>query len=148
LYQFSRDGTKSRFTTFPMQMDVYGQVTLFDRLRLGGNIGISDVEPGSPYAKAAQLTKNNPTDKRALNLISRNFFIGYDLSDAFLLRAGRLNLPFGIRMPEHTMWVRDATRTSREAQQQWGAALDYSAGRLRGQLMGIAGNYQVSPDKF
>jgi hypothetical protein len=59
-----------------------------------------------------------------------------------------LNLPFGVRMPEHTMWVRFNTRTSRESQQQHGVALSYSKGRIRGELMGILGNYQVRPDRF
>src|ERR1051325_5467363 len=152
LYKFPRGSSKSVFTTFPMQMDAYGQLKLFDRLRLAGSLGYSEVEAGSQYGRAAQITSNlgNPSDphNRPPNLISRNFFIGYDISDAFLVRAGRLNLPFGIRMPEHTMWVRNATSTSRESQQQWGVALDYSAGRVRGEVMGIAGNYQIRPDKF
>jgi len=64
------------------------------------------------------------------------------------LRGGRLNLPFGVRIPEHIMWVRDATRTDRESDQQHGVALAYNGSFLRGEVMGIAGNYQISPDKF
>jgi hypothetical protein len=105
------------------------------------------VPVGSHYDSAAQLTSNT-SGERPWNLISRSHFIGYDINEAFLVRAGRLNLPFGIRMPEHTMWVRDQTRTSRESQQDHGVALDYSAGRIRGEIMGILGNYQVRPDKF
>ena len=46
------------------------------------------------------------------------------------------------------MWVRTATRTDRESAQQHGVALDYSKGRFRGEVMGILGNYQLSPDKY
>jgi hypothetical protein len=61
-----------------------------------------------------------------------------------LIRAGRLNLPYGVRIPEHTAWVRDATRTDRESDQQLGLALSYVGENLRAELMGIAGNYQTS----
>jgi hypothetical protein len=46
------------------------------------------------------------------------------------------------------MWVRAATNTDREHSQEHGIAVDYSEGRLRGEIMGILGNYQISPDKF
>jgi hypothetical protein len=46
------------------------------------------------------------------------------------------------------MWARTATRTDREHSQEHGVALDYSEGRFRGEVMGILGNYQISPDKF
>lgn len=46
------------------------------------------------------------------------------------------------------MWVRQSTRTDRESAQQDGVALAYNGEKLRGEIMGIAGNYQVRPDKY
>jgi len=64
------------------------------------------------------------------------------------VRVGRLNLPFGVRIPEHTMWVRQATLTDRESAQQDGVAFAYNGEKVRGEVMGILGNYQVNPDKY
>ena len=65
-----------------------------------------------------------------------------------LVRAGRIALPFGLRMIEHTAFVRYATRTDINAAQQHGIAFAYNGQSIRGEVMGIAGNYQISPDKF
>lgn len=46
------------------------------------------------------------------------------------------------------MWVRQATYTDRESSQQHGVAVAYNTGPVRAEVMGIAGNYQVNPDKF
>lgn len=129
---------------FPMQMDLYGQLK-FGRLRFAGSIGATRVGPGSPHAHRAQLTTAQGYD---LNAISRNHWVGFDVSDQVLVRAGRMNLPFGLRVPEHTLWVRDQTYTDRESDQQHGLALSYSGEAVRGELMLIAGNYQMSPDRY
>src|SRR5690606_18815666 len=71
-----------------------------------------------------------------------------DRDKKWLLRAGRLNQPFGLRIPEHNAWVREATRTDRESDQHHGLALSYVSEKLRGEIMAIAGNYQVGPDSF
>lgn len=46
------------------------------------------------------------------------------------------------------MWARAATRTDRESAQQHAVAASYSGGKWRGEIMGILGNYQMSPDKY
>jgi hypothetical protein len=144
MYRAARDDQPSDFTTFPMQIDAYGQLR-FDRLRLAGSIGIAKVREGSVHARPAFLTSG---EGDALNLLSRNHWVGYDVADGWLVRAGRINLPFGVRIPEHVMWVREGTRTDRESDQHHGVALSYAKGRWRGELMGIAGNYQIRPDEF
>lgn len=133
-----------KFRTFPMMMDVYGQLQ-FGNLKLGGSIGGARVAAGSPYARRAQITTNQGKD---WNLISRTHYIGYDILPELTVRVGRLNLPFGVRIPEHTMWVRQATNTDRESSQQHGIAFAYVGDSLRGEVMGIAGNYQLNPDKY
>lgn len=130
---------------FPMQVDAYGQLG-FGALRLGGSIGLARVPEGSPYARAAQITRNQGNQ---MNLISRTHYLGYELANgAVLVRAGRLNLPFGVRIPEHTMWVRSATRTDRESGQEHGLAVAFNGESVRGEVMAIAGNYQVHPSRF
>jgi hypothetical protein len=84
------------------------------------------------------------------NLVSRQHWLGYQLpvSAELQLRAGRMNLPFGIRSIEHTLWARKLTRTNINDEQQYGASVYFAAGGLRGELMGIAGNLQLRPDRY
>lgn len=82
-------------------------------------------------------------------LISREHWLGYGPSDdAFLVRLGRINLPFALRSIEHTLFVRIGTRTDINATQEHGVAFAYNGTWLRAELMGIAGNYQLRPDEF
>jgi hypothetical protein len=84
------------------------------------------------------------------NLVSRQHWLGYylDADSTLLVRAGRLNLPFGIRSIEHTLWARALTQTDINDKQQYGLALAWTAGPLRGELMAIAGNLQLRPDAY
>jgi hypothetical protein len=135
-----RPGGDKVFTFVPvMQADLYAQVRA-GPITAGGSLGIAKVPDGSPHARPAQIT-SGPGD--SINLISRTHYLGADLGDKFVLRAGRLNLPFGVRMPEHTLWAREATRTDRESDQQHGLALAYVGENLRMEVMGIAGNFQT-----
>jgi hypothetical protein len=137
-----KDGT---LRAFPMAMDLYGQFRFGDFF-LGGNAGAARVAVGSPHARAAQVTTGQGKE---FNLISRNHYLGMDLAEgSYTLRAGRLNLPFGIRIPEHTALVRETTRTDRESDQQHGLALAYNSETARGEIMAIAGNYQINPDEY
>jgi hypothetical protein len=139
-----KPGGDDKFKTFPMMLDVYGQMQ-FGSFKLGGSIGGARVPGGSPYARAAQVTTGQGD---SWNLISRTHYVGYDVSSELQLRLGRLQMPFGVRIPEHTMWVRQYTRTDRESSQQDGVSVNYSGESFRFEVLGIAGNYQISPDKF
>ncbi|MBX3197398.1 MAG: hypothetical protein KF850_01525 [Labilithrix sp.] len=81
-------------------------------------------------------------------LVSRQHWAGMVFGDdeAFLVRAGRMNLPFGLRILEHTTFVRSATRTDINAAQQHGVALAYNKDGWRGEAMAILGNFQLRPD--
>jgi hypothetical protein len=81
-------------------------------------------------------------------LVSRQHWLGvaFGDDDAFLVRAGRMNLPFGLRILEHTSFVRSATLTDINASQQHGLALAYNNDGWRGEAMAIAGNFQLRPD--
>ncbi|HEY6727581.1 MAG TPA: hypothetical protein VI197_26275 [Polyangiaceae bacterium] len=140
-------GADDPLTIIPIMMgDLYGQVRA-DFVRAAASAGISKVKVGSPHARAAQVTHGQGEQ---YNMVSRTHWLGFDLGadDNYLLRLGRMNLPFGVRVPEHTLWAREATRTDRESDQQHGAALAYTGETFRGEIMGIAGNFQVSPDKL
>jgi hypothetical protein len=83
------------------------------------------------------------------SLIAREYWLGYTFAnDTVLLRAGRINVPFGIRSIEHTLFVRAATQTDINDTQEHGVALAARGGGFRGELMAIAGNYQESPDAY
>ncbi len=122
-----------------MTTDVRAQATI-GSVRINGSVGF--VREG---ARAAAITSGESN-----NLVSREHWLGYELDGEgeWLVRAGRINLPFGIRTVEHTFFVRTATRTSINADQQHGASVSYTSSGLRGELMGVAGNFQLGPDEF
>ena len=84
------------------------------------------------------------------NLVSREHWLGVwlDSSNQLLLRAGRMNLPFGVRSIEHTLWARAFTGSNINDAQQYGLSLALSTEHFRGELMGIVGNFQIRPDEF
>jgi hypothetical protein len=122
-----------------MQADVYADIKV-SRFRAEGSIGYAP-----EGALAASLTKQTHD-----NLISREHWIGAELDDdgAWLLRAGRINVPYGVRMVEHNYLVQTLTRVDINDTQQYGLALAVSKENFRGEIMGIAGNFQVHPDAF
>jgi hypothetical protein len=124
---------------FIMRADLYGDFKI-GRFRAAGSIG---------YEPSGDLTASI-TASQTDNLISREHWLGAELDEdgAWLLRAGRIALPFGVRMIEHNLWARTLTRTDIDATQQYGVALSFARDQLRGELMGIAGNFQVRPDDF
>jgi hypothetical protein len=122
-----------------MRSDLYGDLK-FWRVRVAGSIGYSGT--GALDAAISRSTSEN--------LISREHWIGFELDEdgAWLARAGRMALPFGIRTVEHSLWVRDLTRTDLLDDQQHGVALSLSKDWIRAELMAIAGNYQLHPDEY
>ena len=89
------------------------------------------------------------TSQGGPSVVAREYWVGYGfLDDTLLVRAGRINVPYGLRVIEHTFYVREATRVDINDTQQVGVAVAYRRGPFRGELMGIAGNYQISPDAY
>ncbi|WP_394829146.1 hypothetical protein [Pendulispora albinea] len=122
-----------------MQADFTAQVAV-DRVRANASIGF-DHRGAAP---------NNITHRNEDNLISRVHWVGVDLGEEkqWLLRAGRMNIPFGIRQIEHTLFARDLTRTTTQKHQQHGVALAYNGDSIRGEVMAILGNFQLNPDRY
>lgn len=144
LYKAAKGEAPSDFTHFPMQLDVYGAANL-GRFVVGGSLGVARGIEGAAHARAAQL---NQEEGDGFLLLSRTHYLGFRLDDFTQLRVGRLNLPFGVRIAEHVMWLREATRTDRESDQQHGASIAYARGRWRFEGMVSFGNFQVNPDQF
>ncbi|HYQ03187.1 MAG TPA: hypothetical protein VER96_31150 [Polyangiaceae bacterium] len=96
-------------------------------------------------ALGAAVTRNEEN-----NFVSREHWLGYTTGEenTLMLRFGRMNLPFGVRTIEHNLWVRKLTHTDINDQQQLGLAAAWAIGRVRGELMGILGNYQLRPDDY
>jgi hypothetical protein len=122
-----------------MQADLEAQLSI-DRVHVNGSVG---------YADEGALTQSITHNDRG-NLVSRLHWVGVDLDEdkTWMARAGRMNLPFGIRTIEHNLWVRSVTRTTTKDDQQDGVALSYNGEGLRGELMAVLGNYQIHPDRY
>ncbi len=129
---------------FPMQADLYG-AAFMGRFILAASVGVSRASNRYEHSSKAKLFGN--IEGNDLIAVSRNHWLGYRLTDELMVRGGRINLPFGLRIPDHTMWVRSETTTDRESDQQHGLSLVYSSERFRGELLGSAGNYQM-PQQF
>lgn len=139
------DRETERTVAFPMQVDLYG-AAFFERFTLGLSLGVSRASDRYEHASKAKLI-GDVADEGVL-LVSRNHWLGYSVNDQLMLRAGRMNLPFGIRGPEHTAWVRAETLTDRESDQLHGVSAVYADGPLRGELMAALGNLQVGDAAF
>jgi hypothetical protein len=144
LYTAGEGDSAAELRNFPMQADIYGSARFGD-LMLGLSLGVARGIEGSAHVRGAQINKE---EGDGWIFLSRSHFIGLWLEQKTLLRVGRLNLPFGVRVPEHVLWAREATRTDRESDQQHGASLTYTGGSLRADAMVIIGNFQVNPDRF
>jgi hypothetical protein len=122
-----------------LRSDLYGDLKML-KFRAAGSIGYAGT--GSEFASLSRQPSQN--------LVSREHWIGFELDEAatWLARGGRIALPFGLRSAEHALWVRDVTRTNLVDQQQYGFAISLSESKLRGEFMGILGNFQIRPDEY
>lgn len=114
-----------------MAADVRAAVTV-GPFRASGTLGFSP-----RGARLAALT-----DQPSNNLVSREHWLGLQLLEgAVQVRAGRINVPFGLRNQEHVAWVRSQTRSDLVSAQQYGLAVAYNQDMFRAEVMGIAGNF-------
>ena len=124
-----------------MQTDLAGQVKA-GPLRVNGSIGaLLGKSVGAPTWVLG---------RQDIHLVSRHHWIGLDLGEdkAWLLRAGRMNLPFGVRNIDHELWTHKEVGVDINSAQQHGVALSYTGEKIRGELMAIAGNFQIAPDAY
>lgn len=123
-----------------MQADASAGISV-SRFRAAGTLGV--VDEGAQGASVINFSNNDAGAK----LVSRQYWAGVALGqdNQFLLRAGRMNLPFGLRILEHTSYVRTASRTDINAAQQHGVSFNWTTDKWRAELMGIAGNFALRP---
>ena len=138
-FSLKPEGTPGTNRLLTMQADLFGDLKI-RRFRAEASIG---------YAPTGDLPASL-TDSPSGNIISRDHWLGYEFDEdgSWLLRAGRMALPFGIRAIEHNLFARSLSRTDIDATQQYGVALSVSTEQVRGELMGIVGNFQLHPDEF
>jgi hypothetical protein len=129
-----------------MQADLEAGLSI-DRFRAAGSLGFAtDGAFGATIVSfGTQVGDENPP-----RLVSRAHWLGVSLGEdnEWLLRAGRINVPFGVRTIEHTSWIRKDTRTDINDSQQDGIALAYNGEKWRGEALAILGNYQLGPDAY
>jgi hypothetical protein len=135
-----------------MRYDFQAQFNV-DKVKFNVSVGLSPRDEARGQSQLAWVTRrqgplNGTLVPKEVQVVSREHWVGYEISDAMLLRAGRINLPFGLRNFEHNSWVRDATRTDYNQGQQHGATFAFGNEHLRTEVMGILGNFQVGPDTF
>ena len=91
-------------------------------LKIGAFRAAAELGYGSPEGtpRLAQITHSTTGP----NLVGREFWAGVEMFEGEgLLRAGRINVPFGLRNLEHTSFVRSATQTDFNEDQNYGVAL-------------------------
>lgn len=135
-----------------MRYDFQAQVNV-DKVRFNVSLGISPRDEAAGQSQSAWVTRrlgplNGGFAPREVQVVSREHWIGYEVSDAVMLRAGRINVPFGLRLVEHNAWVRSSTRTDYNQGQQHGVTASYGDEHVRGEVMAILGNYQIGPDTY
>jgi hypothetical protein len=146
-----------------MEADLKAQVT-FSRFRAYGSLGwmregaaptqvTTSTNAAGCGFYSGETAAGSPLC--AGNLVSREHWVGVDLGEdkQWLLRAGRIDIPFGVRFDEHDLLVRTSsipggTRTNINDAQQHGVAVSYTGQTVRGELMAILGNYQINPDAY
>jgi hypothetical protein len=123
--------------------------TIGDLILMQGDLAAA-VHAGGFRASASlgYITTTGSPASVAGQVVSREHWAGWAFGEEgeLLVRAGRMIVPFGVRSIEHTMFVRQATRTDLNDTQQHGVAVAYSGERIRGELMAIVGNFQIRPD--
>ncbi|MEW5743132.1 MAG: hypothetical protein AB1938_29725 [Myxococcota bacterium] len=128
-----------------MAAELYGTVNL-DRfvLHASGGVGKGPAQYVGPAVVAPVCDA-----QCAFSFVSREYYFGAKFADeAVMVRAGKMNLPFGLRNNEHFMYVRQNTRTDINVGQQVGVSAAYNSELLRGEVMAILGNYQLGPDAY
>jgi hypothetical protein len=123
-----------------MLLDARAEIK-FGIFRAAGSLGWGT----TPFTLPAIIVTNAAENSE---LLARDYWVGLQLDDSLLVRLGRMNLPFGIRIVEHTAWVRNNTLTDINYNQQSGLSVAFDNGHVRTEVMAILGNLNISPDAY
>lgn len=141
LYNETTEGKGAGLRPVLMVADANATVR-FDRFVAHASVGygLRNVGP------AVVLSPNGGPDNA---LVARELWVGARFFDEQLtLRAGRIQMPFGLRNNEHVSLVRSLTRTDTNVHQQTGVAASWNGEGWRGEVMALLGNYQIRPDVY
>ncbi len=144
---YLRPGTSQPVVPLVMATDLYATAT-YDRFVGHATLGVA-VKRAEEAALFPVCDPAQSGGQCGAQVVGRELWLGAKFADeAVTVRAGRLNLPFGLRNNEHVSWVRQTTRTDVNTDQQTGVTASYNGEVLRGEVMGLLGNYSVGPDAY
>ena len=136
------DGSLVDHRLLQMRADIGADIKI-GAFRAAAELGYASADSAT-FTQLAQVTRSD-----GANLVAREFWAGLELFGGDgLLRAGRMNVPFGLRNIEHTSFVRTATLTDINQDQQYGVAFAVSKPTWRAEVMALLGNYSVHPDAY
>lgn len=78
-------------------------------------------------------------------LVSREHWLGYRWGEVRAVRLGRLVVPFGLRIPDHTQYTREDLGFQ-QYDQAYALELDYCSEEWTGSLAGFIGDLWVAPE--
>lgn len=138
------------FVPLLMATDLYATLNLGPVVaHVTTGVGTYRPQAATYFGPAAIAPSCSSTEQCTVQWVAREFWLGAKLADdAVMVRGGRMNIPFGLRNNEHTSWIRSLTRTDVNIHQQVGASVSYNGDNVRGEVMGIAGNFQIGPDAY
>ncbi len=143
-----RPGGSMPVIPVPMAADLYATVNAGPVVaHVTTGVGIRGAQQAAILPSCSPAA--DPAEPCGVQWVAREFWAGVKAGDdAVMVRAGRMALPFGLRNNEHIAFVRDYTRTDINVGQQVGISASYNSEELRGEVMGIFGNFQVGPDVY
>jgi hypothetical protein len=140
----AHDGVPSMTVTqqmfIMMLLDARAEIK-FGIFRAAGSIGWGT----TPFTQPVSIVSSSDGTNQ---LLSRDYWVGLQPDDNILIRLGQMNLPFGIRIVEHTAWIRNNTQTDINYSQQTGLSFAFDNGHVRTEVMAILGNLNISPDAY
>lgn len=148
--------TTGKVVPLLMAAELYGTVNV-DRFvfHASGGVGKGPTAYVGPILVAPKCDPSTganfdlTTGQCGFGFVSREYWAGAKFADeAVMVRAGKMNIPFGLRNNEHFMFVRQDTKTDINVGQQVGVSASYNSELLRGEVMALLGNYQLGPDAY
>lgn len=114
-------GLDARLLLLPAVTEVDGDATLVPIPMLLELDGVAAYGPAMLYASLSPRRAGE--EQRPDTVFSREHWASYELSDAWSLRAGRIQRPFGLRLADHTAYTREIAGQGKW-DQSYGVELD------------------------